>query len=935
MYTSFVAPGLSAAPQTLAPRPSVVLTATSSATSLQQRSPSSARVPSVRSAAETTPPPRRCFLQRGLRPLNAAGFDGEAVSSSHCSSTRSLASARSRPQASTVSLQQQQLLLQQQLQQLQRQRQGRAGEGSLGERASTEAKPLCASSKSLGSGATTAASSSSQAAATTSQRLPAYSEGLEVHMHDHSFCCRSVLGRGSYSEVWRADVIGGPSGLQEAALKEVLCRTQGELQQALFEVQVLLALWKTPEAQTTPVHMRVPQCICYKVEPVADGWKVRSAMTVVPGTPLDAFARRPPFPATSSSETARARGCALAAKLLRDVAPMLQLLSPLAWHRDVNSHNILCHVGADNLSPEALTEQSSFWLVDFGLAVDAQSWVTANGRWRMELIGGDSRYWPPSSWIMHLLGPEGLESHEKLCEQYQWRLDVHGLGITAVELLCSIACPGKARQERREEDGQDVWQKLYSVWQRYRSEVWQWWTKVYSAFAAGSDIAPVQEHLLQLGVVEKHIAMLAELREALRTCAEDFHTRPRQGELLHILANMLDDECALDFNQPSFKAFLSEDATPPAAAKRSRSAQERLLQQLGSGRKVSETDGQSGQVTPKQRTMSMSVFGSPPPHTASPAPTVLLTARTATPPLSAATMRQSESAFVRRTASPARSMSPMPMLPASLTDAASPRTASQDASRRLGGRQYSAGAGQAKPLQSRGCVLRQSSPCVVLNQGAAAPPPRRSRSTGLRACEMTSSGAAVVATSSSRQSLGRSSRPLSAVATTSTSRTPSKRTTLAEAAAARQQLEERVATTCSRPVFGAAMGEGAGEEPERDSWKADCDADLSRLRGVRSSLTLHSLSSTSLRSSPWPLLGRDATGEALDGDVEHAKLLERIRLLEESLQKLSKENMERARLGMERLVRTYFCKVTESNGDQNTGGISTSCGSGTPSAVSN
>eukprot|EP00438_Fugacium_kawagutii_P035611 Skav231841 [mRNA] locus=scaffold2215:180832:191540:+ [translate_table: standard] len=40
---------------------------------------------------------------------------------------------------------------------------------------------------------------------------------------------------------------------------------------------------------------------------------------------------------------------------------------------------------------------------------------------------------------MHLVGPEGFDHRPDLCEQYQRRLDIHGLGITALELLCSVA----------------------------------------------------------------------------------------------------------------------------------------------------------------------------------------------------------------------------------------------------------------------------------------------------------------------------------------------------------------------------------------------------------------------------------------------------------------------------------------------------------------
>ena len=35
------------------------------------------------------------------------------------------------------------------------------------------------------------------------------------------------------------------------------------------------------------------------------------------------------------------RGCELAASLVKQIGPTLEQMAPLAWHRDVNSHNIL------------------------------------------------------------------------------------------------------------------------------------------------------------------------------------------------------------------------------------------------------------------------------------------------------------------------------------------------------------------------------------------------------------------------------------------------------------------------------------------------------------------------------------------------------------------------------------------------------------------
>lgn len=170
-----------------------------------------------------------------------------------------------------------------------------------------------------------------------------------------------------------------------------------------------------------------------QVAPSKQGWRVRTAMTVAPGESLDCFLRRP---APKGCLPQLRRALILTARLLRDIGPSLQLLSPIAWHRDVNSHNILVD-GVGSLEETSLAQHGSFWLIDFGLAVDSQSWL-GQGKWRTEYIGGDSRYWPPSSWIMHLVGPEGFEQRPELCEQYQRRLDIHGLGITALELLCSM-----------------------------------------------------------------------------------------------------------------------------------------------------------------------------------------------------------------------------------------------------------------------------------------------------------------------------------------------------------------------------------------------------------------------------------------------------------------------------------------------------------------
>ncbi|CAK8988353.1 unnamed protein product [Durusdinium trenchii] len=369
-----------------------------------------------------------------------------------------------------------------------------------------------------------------------------YAEGAEVWMGNHRFVCTHALGRGSYGEVWRAKVISGEKDLKEVALKEVLCQSQGELQQAIFEVQVLLALERAAQVQQEGIQLRVPRCIAYKVGASPQGWRVRTAMTVAPGESLDCFIRRP-APAGCSCLKALRKALVLVGRLLRDIGPSLQLLGPIAWHRDVNSHNILVD-GAQHDSPE-LCESASFWLIDFGLAVDSQSWVSETGKWRTEYIGGDSRYWPPSSWIMHLVGPEGFDRRPDLCEQYQRRLDIHGLGITALELLCSMtmACtPGHHEEELR------PWLPILEAWKSYREAVWHWWSVVYAVFSTGGDLGPVQQQLVEERLIERLLDLLSRIRMALRRCAEEL-PQDKSRKLLRMIADMLDEGKTFDLRE--------------------------------------------------------------------------------------------------------------------------------------------------------------------------------------------------------------------------------------------------------------------------------------------------------------------------------------------------------------------------------------------------
>lgn len=435
----------------------------------------------------------------------------------------------------------------------------------------TVARPCQATLLAPGQASSTQASSTNARGQET-PRTARVAEGLEetgpgqvVTIDGQSFRIIDILGRGSYSVVWRAESLDRAFG-QEVALKEVRCTSQAALLQAVFEVQVLLELERSATAtqETAVKPLNVPRCLSYKVDHVQGQacWTVHTAMTIVPGDSLDVFYRRAYTEARPVSSTALlTRGCVLARKMLRDICPALQLLEPIAWHRDVNAHNILIGGAPTEAPPETLAESAAFTLIDFGLAVDSKSWsVEEDGQWRTAHIGGDSRYWPPSSWIMHLYGPEGFEGRERFREQYLRRLDIHGLGIAAVELLCSVVQCGEEaclKDDRGEE--WECWERLFAAWTQYWENVWRWWSMVYTVFLQGGDISPVQAQLMHEGMAEHLDLLLQALRKNLRDCAALCAERPTvdsagsvgsadllgpsTGVLLGLVADMI-DECS-------------------------------------------------------------------------------------------------------------------------------------------------------------------------------------------------------------------------------------------------------------------------------------------------------------------------------------------------------------------------------------------------------
>lgn len=406
------------------------------------------------------------------------------------------------------------------------------------------------------------------------------SKGAVVSFHQkdgssHRFRCKSVLGQGSFSQVWLAEGIDEMGRLTDScadgvALKDMFCSTDASFRQALVEVEVLeWAAKASADAGSSSLAPRTARCVAHQIDKYADGWRVRMAMSRVPGETLEDFMLHPPSQGQSFTSAIH-RGCALAAQLLRQMAPTLAALAHLAWHRDINSRNIMISDVLDGASnAEAKGSLASFWLIDFGLAARSATWVAPDNRWRDSDLAGDCRYWPQSTWFKFLYGDRELEARADLCNQYQTRLDIFGLGLLALEVVCESACKGDRTLKASCEDGEaSAWDLLLASWRRYQQDVKVWHAQIYQVFRESGNVDALRCRLIQEGVSAKVMDLMHNLRSCLRTCAF-LSVDPKRKDLLIALAAMIDERSS--FGLHDLTRSLREDGettriSPPVSA---------------------------------------------------------------------------------------------------------------------------------------------------------------------------------------------------------------------------------------------------------------------------------------------------------------------------------------------------------------------------------
>lgn len=321
--------------------------------------------------------------------------------------------------------------------------------------------------------------------------------GSQVRIAGNEFRVIALLGEGSFGAVWGATSRGGV----EVAIKEILCRSETELQRAAMERQLLQFVGQGPERRsrtrsssvgreerpTAAAAIRFPALVASEVEALGpDLWQVRLAMTRLQGKPLESLLESAlgdqlqlpmcidgevvPAPPPQSDNARLVDVCRCVWTLLNQLSPAMEHLASRAYHRDITPRNILVEVHGSN---------HSFGLVDFGLAVDAS-------HWREEMlthdIGGDGHYWPTSSWFVLAHGADHLQSFPALQHEYETCLDLHALGITALRCLMELWDHANIDHAW----GQVA--KLYRLriaWSRYWDDVARFWQPIFDSFATG------------------------------------------------------------------------------------------------------------------------------------------------------------------------------------------------------------------------------------------------------------------------------------------------------------------------------------------------------------------------------------------------------------------------------------------------------------------
>lgn len=277
------------------------------------------------------------------------------------------------------------------------------------------------------------------------------------------------------------------------------------------------------------------------------------AMSRVPGESLLKFlARNSPEGGSGSQCGAIRLACGVARDLLTQLVPALEAVNEIAYHRDVNPGNILIQSTGNG--------HYRCSLVDFGLAVGVKKWEVGESRedlehtkaaytdgearvatsadeededgpsWQRLGVGGDAHYWPVSAWLMFEYGASGLLAHPRFHMEYRRNLDMHGLGLAALQVLAELLPPppecvptaAEGDDDRQEEPLLTILWELQAAWQCYWADSARYWEGLFDAFRGrGEDFDIVRARFVEEGAHDVICCGLRRLRTALRALATE------------------------------------------------------------------------------------------------------------------------------------------------------------------------------------------------------------------------------------------------------------------------------------------------------------------------------------------------------------------------------------------------------------------------------
>jgi len=366
-----------------------------------------------------------------------------------------------------------------------------------------------------------------------------------------------VIGRGAFGIVWLAQEKGKPEG-KEIAVKAVTAKDSASFVTATFEAELLQILTAAMPAAS---RSHVPQYISHSAtRSSSGGGMVRLAMSFVPGGALDKWLYGISDEEHKTVDVAQlvdghlpggqqgswwfTNCCSIVRALLSQLAIVFASLQPIAFHRDVSSHNVLVDFPGGEESP-------SFALIDFGLAVRSGSW---NREWRNSNLAGDPRYWTPTAWMAFAFGFKYVATHPNsgFQQQYLHRMDHFSLGVLCMEVLFALWHTGEAYEGKH-----PGLLEVRAAWCKY-------WVAVIHLFQMfhRQGAQEVRQFLSQsqdegVTCLCNH---LRQLRQSLRTAAVQ-PLNSRCGALLRVLADLLDERGTVGWNE--IGQMLAEDSETP------------------------------------------------------------------------------------------------------------------------------------------------------------------------------------------------------------------------------------------------------------------------------------------------------------------------------------------------------------------------------------